>query len=50
VAAQVALAASLLGEDPWCKAGRDGHAPGIDLVLEAGEPIFSRLPAREDDS
>ena len=48
VASQTTLAASLLGADPWLRAGRDGYTPGIDLVLQEGEPAFSRLPARED--
>ena len=48
VASQSALAASLLGQDPWLNAGRDGYTPGIDLVLQEGEPVFSRLPARDE--
>jgi len=48
VAAQTALAATLLGYDPWTAAGRDGFTPGLDLVTE-GEPAFSRLPPRGED-
>ena len=48
VAAQAALAASLLGGDPWIEAGRDGHSPGLGAVLASEEPAFSRLPARVD--
>ena len=45
VACQTSLAASLLGSDPWAAAGRDGFAPGIDLVAEGDLP-FSRMPPR----
>ena len=45
VAAQSSLAATLLGSDPWAAAGRDGFAPGLDVVAE-GDPHVSRLPPR----
>ena len=48
VAAQAALAATLLGADPWTLAGRDGYVPGLDTVLEGDSPVSSRLPLRED--
>ena len=49
VAAQAALAATLLGADPWSVAGRDGYVPGLDSILEEDGPAVSRLPGREDD-
>ena len=48
VAAQAALATSLLGGDPWVEAGRDGHSPSLGAVLSSEEPAFSRLPAQEE--
>jgi hypothetical protein len=48
VAAQTALAATLLGDDPWRAAGRDGYTPSLDLVTES-EPAYSRLPPRSED-
>jgi len=47
VAAQVSLASTLLGSDPWVAAGRDGFTPGLDMVAE-DDVVFSRLPMRED--
>ena len=49
VAAQAALAATLLGSEPWAAAGRDGYVPGLDQVLEATEPAWSWLPPRSED-
>ena len=49
VAAQAALAATLLGLEPWTVAGRDGYEPGLDLVLEGSEPAGSRLPPRTEE-
>ena len=49
VAAQGALAATLLGGDPWAAAGRDGFTPSLDSILDGGQPDFSRLPLRGED-
>ena len=48
VAAQSALAGTLLGRLPAAVASRDGATPELSAVLaDAGEvPVFSRLPAR----